>query len=189
MTLDVELAANLLITVSVLLAARNSVHTWWTGMLGCALFAVVFHGARLYAETGLQGFFIATSAWGWYRWSQVGARPALPVGRAGWRHTATAVSVALLATLGYAALLRHHTDAAAPLADSAVTAFSVLAQWLLMQRRLETWPCWLAVNTIAVPLYLSRGLHVTAMLYAAYWCNAWYGWWRWQRLMQREPQA
>ena len=46
MNLDLELAANVLITVSILLAARNSVHTWWTGILGCALFAVVFHGAR-----------------------------------------------------------------------------------------------------------------------------------------------
>ena len=133
--------------------------------------------------------FIATSAWGWYRWEQVGAQPALPVTRAGWQHIGAGAAVALLATLSYAGLLRHYTDAAAPLADSAVTAFSVLAQLLLMQRRLETWPCWLAVNTIAVPLYVSRGLQVTAVLYAVYWCNAWYGWWRWQQQMQREAVA
>jgi nicotinamide mononucleotide transporter len=189
MTLDLELAANAVITVSILLAARNSVHTWWTGIVGCVLFALVFHGAKLYAEVGLQGFFIATSAWGWWQWSRVGARPALPIKRAGMPRVSVAVVVALLTTLAYAGLLWHYTDAAAPLADSAVTAFSVLAQLLLMQRRLETWPCWLLVNTIAVPLYLSRGLHVTAVLYAVYWCNAWYGWWRWQRQMQRKAAA
>lgn len=189
MTLDLELAANAVITLSILLAARNSVHTWWTGILGCALFAAVFHGARLYAEVGLQAFFIATSAWGWLQWSRVGQRPPLPVTRAGWRRIFMAVALALLATLAYAGLLFHYTDAAAPLADSAVTAFSVLAQLLLMQRRLETWPCWLAVNTLAVPLYLSRGLNVTAVLYAVYWCNAWYGWWHWRGLMQRGARA
>ena len=40
---------------------------------------------------------------------------------------------------------------------------------------------WLAVNTISVALFASRGLTLTATLYAAYWINAWYGWWRWHR--------
>ena len=50
MTDPVELSASVLTTLSILLAARNSVHTWWTGILGCALFAVTFYGASLYAD-------------------------------------------------------------------------------------------------------------------------------------------
>ena len=37
-----ELGANALNTVSILLAGRNSAHTWWTGIVGCVLFGVVF---------------------------------------------------------------------------------------------------------------------------------------------------
>ena len=33
-----EIAANAFNAVSILLAARNSLHTWWTGIVGCALF-------------------------------------------------------------------------------------------------------------------------------------------------------
>ena len=60
-------------------------------------------------------------------------------------------------------------------------AFSVVAQVFLMRRHVETWPVWLLVNAIAVPLYASRGLHLTAVLYAAYWFNALLAWrlWRW----------
>ena len=58
---------------------------------------------------------------------------------------------------------------------------SVVAQLLLMQRKMQTWPFWLAVNTLSVPLFASRGLTLTAALYAAYWLMAWYGWWRWRR--------
>jgi nicotinamide mononucleotide transporter len=57
----------------------------------------------------------------------------------------------------------------------------VIAQCLLTQRKVDTWPFWLAVNTISVALFASRGLTLTAALYAAYWINAWYGWWRWHR--------
>ena len=37
-----EVAANLMASLSILLAARNSVHTWWTGIVGCSLFALLF---------------------------------------------------------------------------------------------------------------------------------------------------
>jgi nicotinamide mononucleotide transporter len=62
---------------------------------------------------------------------------------------------------------------------------SVIAQVLLMQGRRETWPWWLLVNTLSAPLFLSRGLHLTAALYTLFWFNAWHGWWRWHRLQAK----
>ena len=86
--------------------------------------------------------------------------------------------------IGYGSLLHRFTDAYAPFLDSLVLAFSVLGQFLLMGRRYESWWCWLLVNTIAVPLYLSRGLHVTAVLYAAFWVNAVVALARWRRFVK-----
>jgi len=40
------------------------------------------------------------------------------------------------------------------------------------------------VNTIAVPLYISRGLHVTAVLYAAFWINEVVALFNWKRLLK-----
>ena len=68
--------------------------------------------------------------------------------------------------------------------DSAVLAFSVLGQFLLMGRRVETWWCWLVVNSVAVPLFISRGLHLTAGLYALYWVNAILSLRVWRRKLQ-----
>lgn len=50
-----------------------------------------------------------------------------------------------------------------------------LAQFMLMGRRTENWYVWLAVNTLAVPLYAMRGLHLTAVLYLVFWFNARHG--------------
>ena len=181
----IEIAANAVTTASILLAARNSVHTWWLGVIGCMLFAAIFYQAQLYADVALQGFFIATSLMGWWHWlrGRNGAAPA--VSRAAWPQLLLGVMTAGAATLGYGILLDRFTDAYAPFVDSAVLAFSVVAQILLMQRRVETWPVWLIVNSIAVPLFASRDLHLTAALYAAYWCNAWFGWYRWRQLATR----
>jgi nicotinamide mononucleotide transporter len=182
-----ELSANGIATLSILLAGRNSVHTWWTGIVGCVLFGVLFLQSQLYADVLLQGFFLVTSALGWWQWVRGNHGRSLAISTTprfllGW-----AAAVGIVATLGYGALLHRFTDAYAPFVDSAVMAFSVIAQILLMQRRIETWIFWLLVNTVAVPLYLSRDLHLTAALYAAYWVNALVSWWHWRRIMRRIP--
>ncbi len=186
--MPIEVAANGVTALSILLAGRNSVHTWWTGILGCALFALVFLEARLYADVALQGFFIATSALGWWYWLAGDHGRSLPVSRARPALLAWASCAGILAALAYGTLLHRFTDAYAPFLDSSVLAFSVIAQVLLMQRRLESWLFWLLVNTIAVPLFASRGLHLTAVLYGAYWLNAVASWWHWRGLV-RERSA
>jgi nicotinamide mononucleotide transporter len=69
-----------------------------------------------------------------------------------------------------------------------VLVFSVIGQVLLIQRRIENWAFWLLVNTIAIPLYASRGLYLTATLYAAFWINA-VASWIWWRKLAREAHS
>jgi len=175
-----EIAANALATLSILLAGRNNVHTWWSGIVGCSLFAVLFYETRLYADVVLQLFFVASSIIGWWRWVKGKDGTPLPITRATARELTWSVPIGIAATAAYGAMLHAYTNAYAPFIDSSVLVFSVIAQWLMMQRRVETWPFWLLVNTIAVPLYASRGLYLTSLLYGVYWINAVVSW-RWWR--------
>jgi nicotinamide mononucleotide transporter len=184
-----EIAANGMTTISILLAGRNSVHTWWTGITGCILFALLFFETSLYADVVLQLFFVVTSALGWWQWMKGAQGEALAVSRAAFRKLAWTIPGGVLATAGYGALLHFFTNAYAPFVDSAILVFSVIAQLLLMQRRLETWAFWLLVNTIAVPLYASRGLYLTAFLYAGYWINAVISWRWWQHRLAQPAAA
>jgi nicotinamide mononucleotide transporter len=171
-TLVLEISANLINALSIFLAGRNSVHTWWSGMLGCLLFARLFYDARLYADTALQFFFIAASAVGWWSWIHGRSGGPLRVRRTPWWHLMLLVVPALAVAWAYGQMLHHYTDAYAPQWDSLVLTFSVVAQFLLVGRRIENWWCWLIVNTIAVPLYASRGLYITMAFYSFFWINA-----------------
>ncbi|WP_426112868.1 nicotinamide riboside transporter PnuC [Massilia sp. PWRC2] len=182
MTGALEICANVGATLAIWLAGRNSIHTWWTGMLGCALFALLFYQSRLYADVLLQLFFIGSSALGWWYWRRRSSGVERPIAAADFASLAWPTAAALLVAAAYAGLLLHFTDAYAPFIDSAVLALSVLAQLLLMKRRIENWAFWLLVNSLAVPLYASRGLYLTALLYACYWVHALVAWWQWRRL-------
>lgn len=189
MSSPLEIAANLVMTVSIFLAGRNNVHSWWLGVLGCSMFAVLFYDVNLYADVVLQLFFIVTCLMGWLQWLRGNGGAALPITRVRWRALAGMVLVGLLATLAYGLLLRAYTNAFAPFIDSTVLVFSIVAQLLLMGRRLDNWAFWLLVNTVAVPLYASRGLYLTSLLYAAYWVNALVSWVFWRRQMLAQSAA
>lgn len=183
--LPLEVSANLLNGLAIVFAGRNSWHTWWTSIVGCALFAVLFYQSKLYADVVLQGFFIITSVVGWHVWRRGAAVPERPVTRTPPRLLVLAMLSGVVLAVVYGIALQRLTDAAAPFADAAVLAFSIAAQLLLTQRYIETWPLWLLVNTIAVPLFASRGLLLTSVLYAGYWVHALVAWRHWARLRAR----
>jgi nicotinamide mononucleotide transporter len=179
----IEIGANAGNVVSIILAARNNVHTWWSGIVSCTLFGWLFYTSQLYADVTLQVFFVIASAIGWWHWlhGQHGREGTLPVRRTGLPQLVACTIAAALAALGYGALLQHYTQAFAPFFDSLILAFSVLGQLLMMGRRIENWYAWLVVNSVAAPLYFARGLHLTAALYLFFWFNSWYGLYRWRR--------
>lgn len=185
MTGPLELAANGLTALAIFLAGRNSVHTWWAGIVGCSLFALLFFQANLYADVMLQAFFVATSVVGWWKWARGDHGRPLAISHANFSSLLWTVPVGITATAAYGALLHFYTNAYAPFLDSAVLVFSVIGQILMMQRRIENWAFWLLVNTIAAPLYFSRGLYLTAALYAAFWLNAVVSWLRWRTLARQ----
>jgi len=181
-----EVAANVFTAGAIVLAGRNSVHTWWTGIVGCTLFGLLFYQAALYADVVLQGFFVLTSVYGWLKWRKGDGGTVLPITHMRPLSLVWMVPAGVAATAIYGTLLYLYTKAFAPFFDSAVLVFSVIAQFLLMQRRIENWGFWLLVNSIAVPLYSSRGLGITAALYAFFWINAVASWLWWRKLAARE---
>jgi nicotinamide mononucleotide transporter len=183
-----EITANTVNLVAIALATRNSIHTWWTGILGCVLFGWLFFSSQLYADVTLQVFFIITSAVGWWHWlHHRGRRETRPITRSAQGELALSVPIGAIAAVGYGWLLHRFTDAYAPFIDSAVLALSVAGQILLMRRKLETWVFWFLANTFAVALFSSRELWITAFFYLLFWFNAPIGFFRWHRELQNPP--
>lgn len=193
-----EWSANLTTALCIFLAGRNNIHTWWTGIVSCVLFGVLFYQGQLYADVTLQVFFIATGIIGWINWSNtqkaslicgeklvVEDRPAVLITLAtnrtmiGWTLGAAGVYV------GYSALLSHYTNAFLPWVDSMVMVLSIVGQFLLMRRQIQTWPVWVLVNIISVPLYFTKGLYLTSGLYALFLVNALYSWYHWNNLYKK----
>lgn len=176
-----EIVANISLVASVWLAARNSIHTWGIGIVACALFGVLFYQAKLYADVHLQIFYIVTSAWGWWYWRGRQTHQEAPIKRSTLKLVLLLTLCGFVIAAAYGLILKYYTAAFAPMIDSIVLVFSVIAQCLLMGRRIENWYAWILVDTIAVPLYGVRELYLTAFIYLLFWFNAWYGLYKWRK--------
>lgn len=170
-----EWMANFFTVGCVILAGRNNIHTWWTGLVGCILYGVLFFQSKLYADTTLQVFFFITGVIGWMNWG--GKLKNITTTSTSAKQIYFGISV--LVAIGYGFLLKTFTDAYAPFVDSFVLTFSVVAQLMLLNRKIENWVVWIVVNTISVPLYWNRELYLSSIVYTIFWFNAWVGLYTW----------
>ena len=162
----------------VALAVAQRIETFPVGIANNVFFVILFTDARLFADAALQIVFIVLGVMGWWVWA-TRVRSPLAVTRAGPRlllGTALGVGVATLILIP---ILRA-AHGAAPGWDAATTSMSLGAQLLLNLKRLETWYVWIAVDVIYVPLYLSRDLNLTALVYVVFLALCVVGWRQWR---------
>jgi len=164
-----EIIAVALGLANVGLLVRRSIWNYPFGMAMVALYFVIFREARLYGEAALQVFFFVVQAWGWWLWARAGGlAESITVAWMGWRARLIALALVALSSLGIGWGMATYTLAALPYADAAIAGASVVAQVLLGLRRVENWLLWIAVDVLAIGVYVERGLYLTAALYLAF---------------------
>ena len=146
--------------------------------------------ARIYGAAGLQLVYVVVSIYGWYEWLHGGTgHGRLEVSRtpAGW--VAGLGVSGVLASLVLGLVLSQRTNDALPFADSAVTAWSLVAQWMATRKWLENWLLWIVLNVANVAICVSQGLYPMSGLYAFFLVLAVLGFREWSRSMRRPGAA
>ena len=181
-TSALELVSFVLSVITVVLNIRQTHWAWLFAIVSSAMYGVVFYGARLYGDMGLQGVFIVVSVWGWYQWLHGGAqRTPLAVTRSSAIESAFGVAGWLAGFAILAWFLSRYTNTDVPYIDGFLTAGSLLGQVLLSRKKVENWIIWIIVDILYVWLYLYKDLVLTAILYGVFVILAAIGLYVWHR--------
>ena len=165
----------------ILLEVRASVWMWVVGFLMQTLGIVLYYQKGLYADCGMEFYYLSMTVYGYWRWVRgTSAKQALPI-----RHFPRRLILPWLLIIAatWAAiyiLLINFTNSNVPLADSFTTALSIVGIWALAHKYLEQWFIWIAVDIVTSVLYFYKDIPFKASLYALYVVIAIIGYFKWK---------
>ena len=190
----------------ILLEYRASLWMWVVGFAMQALGIVLYYQKGLYADCGMEFYYLSMTVYGYWKWvrgnqrdrsfdSSADSSAPQPPNLGGLEITHiplrllacwSAIMAAVWALIYW--LLVTYTNSNVPLADSFTTALSLIGIWALAHKYLEQWFIWIAVDVVTSILYFYKDIPFKASLYALYVIIAIFGYMKWRRMMTSDAK-
>ncbi len=162
--------------ICVWLSRTRNILCWPWGILSSLALGVFFSQIGLPGQQWLNwGYFVIIQLWAWPHWAFGGKqRTELPVTALSWKgRLLTLASIALGTAVIYSLIDIFVPGSSYPWLDALVVTASIVAQYLLGQKKVESWILWLGpVNLISIILFFLTGAYTLTALYVAFFIHA-----------------
>ena len=177
-----ELFAAALGVIAVWLTVKQNPWCWPIGLVMVLLYTWVFFEVKLYSDMLLQLVYAALQVYGWWQWTRAGeVKQGRQVTSLGVPAIMASLAVGAVGSLLLGAAMAHWTDSSFPWSDATLTAFSLVAQLWMAQKRLQCWALWCVIDVLYIGFFAWQDLYFTAGLYALFTLIAIQGWRDWRR--------
>lgn len=168
--------------VTVYLTAKENIWNWPIGLINAATMFWLMYLGRLWSDAVLNIIYFVLGVFGWYWWLHGSAeRKKIHIVDTPKKQWGPITAIAVLVT-GIWTWVNIRSLGSAPFADAALTVVSLVAQYLLTRKYIESWIVWILVDIFYVPLYLWKGFYLTGLLYGIFTLIAYFGLIEWRRL-------
>ena len=174
----------------ILLEYKASVWMWVVGFMMQSLGIVLYYQKGLYADCGMEFYYLAMTVYGFVAWIRHKQKTAdLPIRHMPQKTALAWVGIGLSAWLVIYLILVHFTNSTVPVADAFTTAFSIVGIWALARKYLEQWFVWIVVDVVTCVLYFHKDIPFKASLYGLYVIIAVFGYFKWRKMMEAEKKT
>lgn len=175
-----EIAASGLNYGATYLSIKQKRFFYLLGITASGIYAYVYGDAGLIASAVLSAYLTISLIYGFLRWG--GDKKTRPVHRIqGWWWLAYIGATGVF--YGGAVLITTALGGSFAPFDAAILVLTILAQFMLDNKVIETWAVWTLVNIVGVGLYFTAGLHFAAIQQLIFgFANLW-GFLAWKKTM------
>jgi nicotinamide mononucleotide transporter len=140
--------------VCVFLIVREKDINWPIGLLNSVALLVVFWTQKLYAQAGLQAFYVVECAYGWRMWTRKteGGIKVIRIGTTRLPMTRLLIAIGIFAAAVFHQVFKRTGDPA-PFWDSIITVASLVAEYMLCLKLIEAWAVYFFSDLIALVLF------------------------------------
>ena len=140
------------------------------------------YSGKLFLESGLSGFYVAISIYGWYQWLHGSQKKkelkiiTLPL-----VINLYLILIGCFIWIPFGFVAHKYSTQVMPYLDAFITAFSLIATWMTAKKIIENWLFWIVIDALAILLYLCREFYLIALLYLIYTILALTGYIQWKK--------
>ncbi|WP_430816057.1 nicotinamide riboside transporter PnuC [Carboxylicivirga sp. RSCT41] len=186
-----EVAGTFASLIYLFYSIREKAWLWPWGIVASVISLIVFYQSALYADMGLQLYYVIISVYGWWYWLSGQTKEEVSVTIKGLRWQlllkliviGTILYFVLLSALLKIPVMVDIASSDLPYLDSLTTAASIVATWLLARKYIHHWVFWIGINTLSMGMYIYKGLYFYGFLFLVYTIGAVVGYFEWKRLM------
>jgi nicotinamide mononucleotide transporter len=190
MTIDlfyVELTGALFGIVCVILAAKQNIWTWPTGIIAVLVSVIFYYSKTMYASMYLQFVFLGFCVAGWIQWLYVGKdNERLKVTSVrGWYALGLFVFTMLsFILMGF--VFDIYSNDQLPYLDAFATALSITAQWMMNNKQLESWLVWIIADITYTGIHYYMHDWFYFLLYLSYIFSAALAYFLWKKSLKEQ---
>lgn len=168
-TSAIEFLAVITGIASVWFSKQEKILVYPFGIISVGLYIFITYQYKLYADTGINAYYLMMSIYGWYNWkhTKIGANQ-IPITESSKRGNILNVSIMLAAFFFLWILLSQNTDSDVPAWDALTSSFAITAMYLMAQKKIEHWYFWIGTNISSIPLYIYKGLPFTSFQFLVF---------------------
>ncbi|PWS29820.1 nicotinamide riboside transporter PnuC [Pedobacter paludis] len=186
----------------VLLAKKNNIWLYPTGIVSILLGMFLLFKANLYAEIILNFYYLIMSIYGWIIWKNKESHHHTEVY---WSTKKELIIAVLISIIGFGVFyflllnLPEHfiinganiyfTKSDVPFADAFVSAFAWAGMWLLAKRKIENWIFLNISNIVAIPLLIHKKYIMMSCLTTFLFVVAIFGYLDWKKIVNKKKLA
>lgn len=201
--IGIEMIAAIFGLVSVLFSIKKKIWVYPTGIISTLLYVYILYAFGLVGDMLINVYYTVMSIYGWLLWSknqneyyEVSVKKATSKD---WKIAAVLFvlsSIFVAFVYYYKPILEqwqtgvqqavglHHLDWANWL-DVFTTSLFLVGMWFMAKRRIENWIFWIIADFISVPMYIYKGLGITAIQFVIFTYLAIRGYLEWRKALDK----
>ncbi len=176
--------------LSVWFSMRENILVFPTGIINTAIYVYILYYAGLFGDMSINAYYFAMSIYGWWKWTQkTDDNHYIPIRYSTSKEKIYSFILLIISYIILSYILVNYTSSTVPYIDAFTTSMFFVGMWLMAKKVIDNWIYWIIADLVTIPLYIYKGLTITAFQYLIFTILAVAGYYAWKKQINNPKET
>ncbi|MEN8137132.1 MAG: nicotinamide riboside transporter PnuC [Bacteroidota bacterium] len=175
---------------SVWFSMRENILVYPTGIISTAIYVYILYNVGLFGDMSINAYYFGMSIYGWYKWTRkTDESHYIPIRHSTKKEKLYSLALMVVSYVVLSFILKNYTSSTVPYIDAFTTSIFFVGMWLMAKKVIDNWIYWIIGDMITIPLYIYKGLTITATQYLIFTVLAIAGYIAWKKHLNKPRET